>query len=299
MIFDDAASFEPPQDGGRKGGQSFRCCDDRDPVCICHARDSRASCLSNADCNKRELCAKTPVSPPTCTAVEALKKLPPGQQRRVSIFEGTTPGKRGKRVPFVDAPAPSDERGEAKDEDEDEDEVTGSPTEEEDEQGSVMATPVAVAASVSPEASASDSPSGSPSEDVMDEGISESGDEVDEQEGNEEDGICIDAEALRHVDRSEMVFEEDRYARVVCDVNGSCATGGHMVRYGERQIMMMKRYCEMVGCVEKIMKVNSPRYRRRMEVESRTKGLRYTSLAARYGTSVEEGVLVGIIRMGM
>lgn len=73
-------------------------------------------------------------------------------------------------------------------------------------------------------------------------------------------GACIDAEALRHLPREALVYDEDRSAMVLCDGNQSCATPGHMVRYRGRA-MMMANYCQIVGCEERVKRVNSPRYR--------------------------------------
>lgn len=110
--------------------------------------------------------------------------------------------------------------------------------------------------------------------------------------------VCVDARALTHLQREELVFEKDTIARVLCDSDGSCATKGHMVIF-HGQAMIMGRYCAMVGCSEHVMRVNSPRYRRGSRLTSRTEGLQYTALAARYATRVEEMVLQSVIRAGI
>lgn len=110
--------------------------------------------------------------------------------------------------------------------------------------------------------------------------------------------ICIDAEALRHMPREELVFSEHVMGRVLCDSEGSCATYGHIVVYHGRA-MMMGTYCEMVGCTGRAKHVNSPKYSRRRRVQSRTEGLEYTAFAARWETKVEERVLTAAVRIGL
>lgn len=109
--------------------------------------------------------------------------------------------------------------------------------------------------------------------------------------------VCIDADALAHMGRDELLFEEHQTANVLCDDSGSCATPGHVVRY--RGVgMMMKSYCGLVGCVEKVIKVNSPRYRFGVRVPSKTEGLEYTAFAARYESMAEETTMAAAVRMG-
>lgn len=112
--------------------------------------------------------------------------------------------------------------------------------------------------------------------------------------------ICIDARAISELRPEELVFEKHVLARVLCDANGSCATPGHMVKFGGR-VMRMSSYCEVSGghCREARMLVNSPRYRRGLSFASRTEGLSFTAFAARYGTRVEEMMLAFAMRLGM
>lgn len=110
--------------------------------------------------------------------------------------------------------------------------------------------------------------------------------------------VCVDARALTHLRREELVFEKDSIARVLCDSDGSCATKGHMVIF-RGQAMIMGGYCAMVGCSVHVMRVNSPRYRLGARLTSRTERLQYTALAARYATRAEEMVLQSVIRAGM
>ena len=63
--------------------------------------------------------------------------------------------------------------------------------------------------------------------------------------------------------------------------------------------MMMKKYCERAGCEERVMEVNSLRYKKGMRVASKTDGLEYTVFAARYETRAEEAVLATAVRMGL
>lgn len=109
--------------------------------------------------------------------------------------------------------------------------------------------------------------------------------------------VCIDAEALRHLQPGELVYASHMMARVMCDESGSCATAGHMVKY-KGVGMMMRKYCTLVGCVQRVMAVNSPRYKVGLRVRSRTAGLEYTALAARYESLVEERVLSSVVRLG-
>lgn len=112
--------------------------------------------------------------------------------------------------------------------------------------------------------------------------------------------VCIDASAIDHLPREELVFRKHVLARVLCDPNDSCATPGHMVTFRGRA-MRMSTYCRVasVKCRKDQMYVNSPRYRRGIRVKSRTEGLVFTALAARYETRAEELVLAGAVRLGM
>lgn len=122
--------------------------------------------------------------------------------------------------------------------------------------------------------------------------------ETSPQPSEEQESVCIDAEALSHLQAHELVYEEHVVSRVLCDNFGSCATPGHIVQY-KGSAMMMKRYCGMVGCEERSMKVNSPKYRRGMRVKSRTDGLEFTVFAARYETRAEEFVMSSAVRAGL
>lgn len=111
--------------------------------------------------------------------------------------------------------------------------------------------------------------------------------------------VCIDANALSHLSSDELVYKEHRRGAVLCDKNGSCATPGHMVMYNG-SFMMMSSYCSHIGgCAKRVMNVNSPRHRRALKIDSRTDGLQYTSLAARYATVAEEHVLKTLLRVGV
>lgn len=112
-----------------------------------------------------------------------------------------------------------------------------------------------------------------------------------------ENVVCVDAAAVRHLQPEELVFARQVIAPVLCDKWGSCATAGHIVRY-KGVGMMMKRYCGMVGCVRQVLAVNSPRYKVGLRLLSKTEGLEYTALAARYESVVEERVLSTFVRLG-
>lgn len=134
---------------------------------------------------------------------------------------------------------------------------------------------------------AGDSPSEEPSP---------SGDDSGNQEGSA--AVCIDAKALDHLDRKDLVFDQHAIANVLCDASGSCATRGHIVMF-QGKAMMMQRYCDIVECVTREMEVNSPRYRRRLVVKSKTAGLVYTAFAARYETGAEELALKLAVKAGL
>lgn len=114
---------------------------------------------------------------------------------------------------------------------------------------------------------------------------------------NSEGGVCIDAQLLRGA-REELVFEEDSMAAVLCDVDGSCATAGHVVVFRGRA-MMMRSYCEIVRCERRVVWVNSPRLRRKARVRTKTEGLLFTAFAARWGTRVEERLLAAAVHVGL
>lgn len=110
-----------------------------------------------------------------------------------------------------------------------------------------------------------------------------------------EDPACVDARALEGMD---LVFEKHMMKEVLCDAMGSCATGGHMVVW-EGVAMMMRSYCESVGCVKRVLEVNSPRRLSGLRVDSKTAGLKYTAFAARWATRIEEAALSVAVRAGI
>lgn len=111
---------------------------------------------------------------------------------------------------------------------------------------------------------------------------------------------CIAWKHLLKMDRSEMIYKSNRFAKVLCDHHGSCATSGHIVTW-HRVPMMMKTYCEQIrtGCGIHVMETNSPRWRRKRLVPSHTRNLMFTPLAARYSTKMEENILRIVIRSGL
>lgn len=111
--------------------------------------------------------------------------------------------------------------------------------------------------------------------------------------------VCIAVHLLAHIPDSSLLYDEPQTARVLCDANGSCATGGHIVKF-QRSPMMMSSYCKRIsGCVERIMWVNSPTYQRGLEVPSRSPNLTFTSFAARYETKAEELILQAAVHAGL
>lgn len=109
---------------------------------------------------------------------------------------------------------------------------------------------------------------------------------------------CIGIESLRHLSSSELIFPRAIRSVVLCDKKENCATPGHMVRY-KGSAMMMKTYCDIVGCMKRRMLVNSPKYKRGLNVPSRCEDMQFTAFAARYETGAEEGVLSIAIRAGL
>lgn len=137
-----------------------------------------------------------------------------------------------------------------------------------------------------------------PGDDLVNYRFCASEEQVNEREDLEE-YVCVDARTLEHLPRMELVYEEHRKARVLCDGQGACATPGHVVRF-HGKAMMMKSYCAEVGdCVKRVMLVNSPRYRRALRVQTRTEGLDFTAFAARFETRAEEQVLATAVHMGL
>ena len=120
-------------------------------------------------------------------------------------------------------------------------------------------------------------------------------------------GVCIDAQVLLHIEEASLVYPRDSQPRasVLCDQNGSCATPGHMVTWNGRP-MIMRRYCSEVTevqCIGKVMHVNSPKMSLSKtagrRIGSKTGGLLFTSLAARYETLIEEKMLGVLVRLGV
>eukprot|EP00178_Gracilaria_changii_P025519 TRINITY_DN78611_c0_g1_i1.p1 TRINITY_DN78611_c0_g1~~TRINITY_DN78611_c0_g1_i1.p1 ORF type:complete len:333 (+),score=45.94 TRINITY_DN78611_c0_g1_i1:226-1224(+) len=112
------------------------------------------------------------------------------------------------------------------------------------------------------------------------------------------DSVCIAVHSLQHFSEKELIYGSHRVARVLCDSKQSCATHGHVVVYRGRA-MMMHSYCQLTGCVERIMQVNSPRYVRALRVPSLTEDLQFTAFAARYRSVLEERVLSSAVRVGL
>lgn len=111
-------------------------------------------------------------------------------------------------------------------------------------------------------------------------------------------GVCIGVKSIRHLSSKQLLYEKHLLAHVLCDGFESCATPGHIVTYKGRS-MMMKTYCETAGCEATRMLVNSPKYRRGLNIRSETPGLWFTVHAARYESKLEEHVLRAAIGVGL
>lgn len=112
------------------------------------------------------------------------------------------------------------------------------------------------------------------------------------------DAVCIDIKLLSSFKRSQLVYQEDIRASVLCDATGSCATPGHMTTF-RGVAMSMRTYCREHGpCSRRTAWVNSPRMSVGIRVETRTSGLHMTAFAARYETWLEEAVLKRVIHLG-
>lgn len=109
---------------------------------------------------------------------------------------------------------------------------------------------------------------------------------------------CVEIQALSHLKAADLVYRRPRMTHVLCDSNGSCATAAHLVTY-DGQPMMMRTYCEIAGCKREAMLVNSPKYQRGLVVKSKTSGLHFTALAAKYETRVEEVILSVAVHFGL
>lgn len=302
----------------------------------CHPTDARGSCKSEDDCNQREACASTAVTGRMCRPVAELNRLPRAGKKTVIIFKkkgvrsrflgggrqpnptftptvsfGASPsasitpvigGAGGmdspKPTPMdgVAPPSPSPTRVGTTTPTPMSSKATktpaGTPSKVVPVQQSQTAVPTQAAsvtvtgtatATVTATASATGSPSSS---------------EQAEESVEAQEGVCVSVEHLKGMDRRLLVFKQDRWSKVVCDKWESCGTHGHMVFY-QGEGMMMRSYCKIVGCVERVMRVNSPRYSRALRVDSKSDGLMFSSFAARWTTRVEEHLLRHMMRIGL
>lgn len=122
-----------------------------------------------------------------------------------------------------------------------------------------------------------------------------SGDEKNDENSNSD--ACIAVESIR-IPREMFVNSRHVPARVLCDENRSCATKGHIVQFRGKP-MMMQTYCLKVGCSDALMYVNTPRYTSYNKFPSKTKGLLFTTFAARYNSLIEEFLLRIAVHMGL
>lgn len=111
--------------------------------------------------------------------------------------------------------------------------------------------------------------------------------------------VCVATHLLQSLPKHELVYDTHQPAVVVCDPFRSCATPGHIVVW--RGIpMMMRSYCDIIAsCKYAFMLVNSPKYRRGIQIKSDSPDLSFTSMAARYETRFEETLLTTAFRAGL
>lgn len=115
-----------------------------------------------------------------------------------------------------------------------------------------------------------------------------------------DEAACIAVGSLSRagVTEANLLYASHRRASVLCDKDGNCATGGHVVVW-QGMPMMMRTYCaQHASCVHRVMFVNSPRMRSGLRVASATRGLSFSAHAARFETVVEEKLLSALIRAG-
>lgn len=249
-------------------------CDDslQSSDCYCYTTKEDGSCKTDAMCEKGEVCAKVvgedkPTTIPNQVCVASDVEAGLGFLTGVSAGSKVQPTALTPSASISSAPKPTPSASKS---------AKPTPSETVSPTPSVTASP-SVTPSVTPSISAS--PSKSP-------GTSSTS------------GVCVDAEALSHLSADELVFERHALSKVLCDKNESCATPGHVVAF-EGQAMMMKSYCNLVGCEEREMLVNSPKYRMKLRVKSKTEGLLYTAFAARYETRAEEVVMMAAVHAGL
>lgn len=111
--------------------------------------------------------------------------------------------------------------------------------------------------------------------------------------------VCISVDALMHMHPSTLVFASHRRASVLCDHFQNCATPGHMVVFKQKP-MSMKNYCAQTGivCVKRVKLVNSPKMKLGLRINSRSKHLKFTALAAAKETWVETAALKLVLNLG-
>lgn len=125
----------------------------------------------------------------------------------------------------------------------------------------------------------------------------EDNDDDENVEVDEGSAVCIDAKALSAFAMSELIYEDGhKRAAVLCDSQENCATPGHVVVHHGRAVMM-RTYCESVGCRKRVIEVNSPKMKYGLRVKSKSEHLQYTTLAARFETRMEERVLAVVARV--
>ncbi|KAI0564415.1 hypothetical protein FGB62_25g033 [Gracilaria domingensis] len=242
-------------------------CDDPDDYCVCFPpRNSVDTCRDDDECLESEECNSSFNMCISKAQAEALEDFAEGDGLEVFCMNDCPDGRQCVNVFSVDD----------------------------------LSTGVCLA-KFTPSSSSSDNTAneGTDNDDAnADEAESDADDASDDDEDDSSE-VCIAAKSLAHMKQNDLIYPNHVPARVLCDSFESCATPGHMVRY-HGKAMMMKSYCNLVGgCTRTVMHVNSPRYRRALELPSDTPHLSFTAFAARYTSKLEEHVLRTAVHMGL
>lgn len=116
--------------------------------------------------------------------------------------------------------------------------------------------------------------------------------------GSNQTDVCVDVALLKHLPKDSLVYDTHFQASVLCDHYGSCTTPGHIVLYKGKP-MMMRTYCKHVSCKRRVKYVNSPTMTRALRIRTLSPDLTVTAFAASYQSSVEEGIVSLLVKMGL
>lgn len=262
-----------------KGSSNVACV--KGKTCYCFPTNP-SECAKDVECEEGEVCAKA-AGEDSPTALPSHLCVAKDVESSLNFLTGVTAGNMPSPTVTPSLPASAT--------------ATPQSTKTPDATPSSSAAPGA-SASTTPTPSVAETPEDSP-EATISPSITPSPSRTSSNSGSSTDGVCVDADALSHLGRDELVFEEHSLALVLCDAYNSCATPGHIVTY-EGKAMMMKSYCKLVQqCEQREMLVNSPKFKIQLRVDSNTKGLQYTAFAARYETRAEEAAMIAAVRIGL